>query len=232
MIRLAPAPSLQDILKHSAGPACQNPAMDSQNPDRFVTVSPEILYFGTPVAVISTLNPDGTTNLAAMSSFWALGDRFMLGLTSYGRTGRNLARTPECVLNLPSPAEWEQVERLGHTTGRFPLTDYHLGAGIAHAKDKFGVSGFSPLASQIVAPLRAAECPVRSRRVDSRRTRQREKAVSFISRCSDCACMPIARSWTARTLVSTSMPGHRFSTFFRPYFGKCGRLGKSFRARY
>ena len=160
MIRLAPAPSLQDILKHSAGPACQNPAMDSQNPDRFVTVSPEILYFGTPVAVISTLNPDGTTNLAAMSSFWALGDRFMLGLTSYGQTGRNLARTPECVLNLPSPAEWEQVERLGHTTGRFPLTDYHLGAGIAHAKDKFGVSGFSPLASQIVAPLRAAECPV------------------------------------------------------------------------
>ena len=43
--------------------------------DQHVAISPEILYFGTPVAVISSLNADGTTNLAAMSSFWALGDR-------------------------------------------------------------------------------------------------------------------------------------------------------------
>lgn len=134
--------------------------MNSQNQDRFVPVSPEVLYFGTPVAVISTVNPDGTTNLAAMSSFWALGDRFMLGLTSFGQSGCNLARTSECVLNLPSPAEWEHVERLGHTTGRFPLTDYHRSAAIVHAKDKFAVSGFSPLASELVVPLRAAECPV------------------------------------------------------------------------
>jgi flavin reductase (DIM6/NTAB) family NADH-FMN oxidoreductase RutF len=34
------------------------------------TIEPTILYFGTPVALISTLNPDGTANLAPMSSAW------------------------------------------------------------------------------------------------------------------------------------------------------------------
>jgi flavin reductase (DIM6/NTAB) family NADH-FMN oxidoreductase RutF len=41
--------------------------------DEFVAILPEILYFGTPVAIISSLNRNGTTNLAAMSSFWAQG---------------------------------------------------------------------------------------------------------------------------------------------------------------
>lgn len=129
-------------------------------PDRFVAISPEILYFGTPVAVISSLNSDGTTNLAAMSSFWALGDRLVLGVTRFGQTWANLERSPECVLNMPSPREWQFVERLGHTTGRAELTDYHRKAGIMYAEDKFEVSGFTPMASERVAPLRAAECPV------------------------------------------------------------------------
>jgi flavin reductase (DIM6/NTAB) family NADH-FMN oxidoreductase RutF len=94
--------------------------------DEFVVISPEILYFGTPVAVISSLNHDGTTNLAAMSSFWALGDRLMLGLTRFGQTWANLERWPECVLNMPSPREWSHVERLGRTTGRSQLTDYDV----------------------------------------------------------------------------------------------------------
>src|SRR5215475_8100490 len=128
--------------------------------DDFVVIDPDVLYFGTPVAVISTLNPDGSTNLAAMSSFWALADRFVLGLTAYGQTGTNLARCGECVLNFPSPREWKMVERLGHTTGRRDLTDYHRAAGITFAYDKFAISGFAPLPSEIVAPLRTAECPL------------------------------------------------------------------------
>lgn len=213
MIKLADQGSLQNILKHDARPPCQTAPMNSQIPDHFVTVSPEILYFGTPVAVISTLNPDGTTNLAAMSSFWALGDRFMLGLTSYGQTGPNLARTSECVLNLPSPAEWKQVERLAHTTGRFPLTDYHRSVGIVHAKDKFGASGFSPLASQIVLPLRAAECPVQiEARVRGQNTHPMVRVVSSTLKCRDCAYTPLAQSWTRRALGSTSIPGRHFST--------------------
>jgi flavin reductase (DIM6/NTAB) family NADH-FMN oxidoreductase RutF len=41
---------------------------------------PAILYFGTPVVLISTLNFDGTPNLAPMSSAWWLGHHGMLGL--------------------------------------------------------------------------------------------------------------------------------------------------------
>ena len=37
--------------------------------EAFKAVEPKILYFGTPVALISSLNEDGTTNLAPMSSF-------------------------------------------------------------------------------------------------------------------------------------------------------------------
>ncbi|MEA2222773.1 MAG: hypothetical protein QOH83_1149 [Solirubrobacteraceae bacterium] len=41
---------------------------------------PPILYFGTPVVLISTENEDGSPNLAPMSSAWWLGRRCMLGL--------------------------------------------------------------------------------------------------------------------------------------------------------
>ena len=46
----------------------------------FRTIEPKILYFGTPVALISSQNEDGSTNLAPISSFWALGWTAMLGL--------------------------------------------------------------------------------------------------------------------------------------------------------
>ena len=39
-----------------------------------LTIEPSILYVGTPVALLSTVNEDGTVNLAPMSSAWALGD--------------------------------------------------------------------------------------------------------------------------------------------------------------
>jgi flavin reductase (DIM6/NTAB) family NADH-FMN oxidoreductase RutF len=31
---------------------------------------PAVLYFGTPVVLVSTMNEDGTTNVAPMSSCW------------------------------------------------------------------------------------------------------------------------------------------------------------------
>lgn len=62
---------------------------------------PNILYFGTPVVLISTLNADGTANLAPMSSAFWLGWRGVLGLANSSQTAQNLLRTRECVLNLP-----------------------------------------------------------------------------------------------------------------------------------
>jgi flavin reductase (DIM6/NTAB) family NADH-FMN oxidoreductase RutF len=45
-------------------------------------IEPKILYFGSSVVLISTINEDGTPNLAPMSSAWWLNQSCMLGLSS------------------------------------------------------------------------------------------------------------------------------------------------------
>jgi flavin reductase (DIM6/NTAB) family NADH-FMN oxidoreductase RutF len=64
------------------------------------TIQPNILYFGTPVVLISTLNEDGSANLAPMSSAWWLNQSCMLGMSSKSQTVQNLLRERQCVLNL------------------------------------------------------------------------------------------------------------------------------------
>lgn len=124
------------------------------------TLEPAILYFGTPVVLISTVNEDGGINLAPMSSVFWLGWRCMLGLAAGSKTTQNLLRTRECVLNLPSVAQADAVDRLALTTGSDPVPAAKRGRGYRHVKDKFGLAGFTPQASQTVAPPRVHECPV------------------------------------------------------------------------
>lgn len=125
-----------------------------------VTSEPAILYFGTPVVIISSLNDDGSANLAPMSSAFWLGWRCMLGLGAASQTARNLQRTRECVLNLPSQHEVGHVDRLALTTGANPVPRVKAARGYRHVHDKFAVAGLTPLASQTVAPPRVRECPV------------------------------------------------------------------------
>jgi flavin reductase (DIM6/NTAB) family NADH-FMN oxidoreductase RutF len=125
----------------------------------FRTIEPKILYFGTPVALISSLNEDGTTNLAPISSFWALGWTLMLGLLDETKTADNLAQHAECVINLPSPCMWQQVEKLAPLTGKNPVPEIKA-KQFRFEKDKFAAAGLTPLASEIVKPSRAAECPI------------------------------------------------------------------------
>jgi flavin reductase (DIM6/NTAB) family NADH-FMN oxidoreductase RutF len=124
------------------------------------TIEPTILYFGTPVALISTLNPDGTPNLAPMSSAWWLGWSCMLGLGQMGQTSDNLIRTRECVINLPSEDQVSMVDRRALTTGKDPVPDKKLSWGYRYEGDKFGVSGFTAMPSVQVGPPRVKECPV------------------------------------------------------------------------
>ena len=124
------------------------------------TIDPTILYFGTPVALISSTNEDGTPNLAPMSSAWWLGWSCMLGLGQMGQTSRNLERTRECVINLPSVDMVSHVDRLAMTTGRDPVPEKKLGWGYRHEADKFGLAGLTPQPSLIVTPPRVLECPV------------------------------------------------------------------------
>jgi flavin reductase (DIM6/NTAB) family NADH-FMN oxidoreductase RutF len=124
------------------------------------SIEPPILYFGTPVVLISTLNEDGSSNLAPMSSVFWLGWRCMLGLAASSKTTQNMLRSGECVLNLPSVNEVEAVNRLALTTGSDPVPAFKLSKGYRHEADKFGVAGLTPMASETVAPLRVQECPV------------------------------------------------------------------------
>jgi flavin reductase (DIM6/NTAB) family NADH-FMN oxidoreductase RutF len=129
------------------------------NEPEFLTIEPKILYFGTPVALVSSLNEDGSTNLAPMSSFWALGWTLMLGVLDETKTRENLARHPECVVNLPSPELWPNVEKLAPLTGKFPVPAIKA-KQFRYEADKFGAAGLTRLASDAVRPARARECPV------------------------------------------------------------------------
>lgn len=124
-------------------------------------IEPGILYFGTPVVLISTINGDGSPNLAPMSSVFWLGWRGILGLAAASCTTRNLIRTRDCVLNLPSAALAGMVDRLALTTGSDPVPEGKQVRGYRFEPDKFGVSGFTQVASETVAAPGVRECPVR-----------------------------------------------------------------------
>lgn len=122
-------------------------------------VHPQILYFGTPVVLLTTLNRDGTTNITPMSSAWALGNRIVLGLGEGGQGLANLRHHGECVVNLPSPELWSQVEALAHLTGADPIPASKQGM-FRFQPDKFGAAGLTPVPSHNVRPFRIAECPL------------------------------------------------------------------------
>lgn len=124
-----------------------------------VTISPKILYFGTPVVLLSTCNEDGTANLAPMSSAWALGQRIVLGIGAEGQSAANLRERPELVVNIPSPELWPAVERLAPLTGRHPVPESKRGT-FRFEPDKFGAAGLRPEPAELVSPPRVAECPL------------------------------------------------------------------------
>jgi flavin reductase (DIM6/NTAB) family NADH-FMN oxidoreductase RutF len=124
------------------------------------TIDLKVLYFGTPVVLISTRNADGTANLAPMSSAWWLGEQCMLGMNTSSQTTRNLLRERECVLNLPSSDLVDRVDRLALLTGSPTMTPHKIEKGYRYEPDKFGAADLTPLAADLVdAPL-VAECPI------------------------------------------------------------------------
>ncbi len=121
---------------------------------------PAILYFGTPVVLISTTNEDESFNLAPMSSAWWLGQRCVLGLGAGSKTTQNILRTGECVLNLPDDQMAAQVDRIARTTGSDPVPEGKARRGYRYVGDKFAWAGLTPVRSLTVGAPRALECPV------------------------------------------------------------------------
>ncbi|MFG2222271.1 flavin reductase family protein [Streptomyces sp. NPDC048644] len=122
-------------------------------------IEPSILYFGTPVVLLSTENQDGSFNLAPISSAWALGRTVVIGLGRDGQTAHNLGSRPDLVISLPAPAQWPAVERLAPLTGRNPVPAAKA-AGFRFEPDKFAAAGLTCAPSQLVRPPRVAECPL------------------------------------------------------------------------
>ncbi|SFD39392.1 NADH-FMN oxidoreductase RutF, flavin reductase (DIM6/NTAB) family [Bacillus sp. OV194] len=124
------------------------------------SITPKILYYGTSVVLLTTLNEDRTVNISPISSSWALGNCILLGIGLGGKAIENLERTPECVLNIPDASLWEQVERLAPYTGKDPVPPYKQELGFTYKKDKFTEAGFTSTSSISVQPERIAECPL------------------------------------------------------------------------
>lgn len=125
-----------------------------------IAIEPAILYFGTPVVLIGTVNEDGSHNLAPMSSAFWLGWRCVLGLGSASKTSQNIMRTRECVLNLPSVDAVGAVNRLALTTGTDPVPETKMRRGYRFEKNKFSIAGLTPLRAETVSAPRVRECQV------------------------------------------------------------------------
>jgi flavin reductase (DIM6/NTAB) family NADH-FMN oxidoreductase RutF len=146
-----------DTMTSSPGPG--TPVAASAQTASRVTVTPNILYFGTPVVLLSTENDDGSVNLSPMSSAWALGQVVVLGLGVEGQGARNLRSRPDLVISLPSPQQWPAVERLAPLTGRNPVPESKRGS-FRFEPDKFAAAGLRPELSELVRPPRVADCPM------------------------------------------------------------------------
>lgn len=191
-------------------------------------IQPNILYFGTPIVLLTTLNEDDTTNITPMSSAWALGNRVVLGLGAGGKGHENLLRHGECVVNLPDPPLWKQVEALAPLTGRNPVPAYKQ-ARFRYEKDKFHTAGLSPVPSTNVKPDRIGECPL-----------QMEACVKDVRTIGDGVAFSIieVEVLVVHAHADIVVGDHhvdpaRWSPLiynFRHYFGLGEALGKTFRA--
>lgn len=122
-------------------------------------IEPSVLYVGTPVYLVGTRNPDGTTNLAPASSHFSLGRTIVLGLEEGGQSLDNVRRHPEVTVNFPAASQWQHVERLARVTGKDPVPQDKLPA-YEFEPDKFGRAGLTPVESDLVSPQRVAEVPL------------------------------------------------------------------------
>jgi flavin reductase (DIM6/NTAB) family NADH-FMN oxidoreductase RutF len=126
---------------------------------RHESIWPAILYFGTPVALITTLNANGTPNIGPMSSAWALGYIVVMGWETTAHTLANLERERECVINLPDSALVERVEALAPLTGN-DSPPAHKADKFRFEPRKFAAAELTEQESETVRPPRIAECPL------------------------------------------------------------------------
>lgn len=214
----------------AARPTPRNTHRAPRNTDAHRVITPSILYFGTPVVVISSENEDGSPNLAPISSAWALGDVFVLGLGASGHTVRNLRARPELVLNFPSPEQWPQVESLALLTGANPVPA-DKPVGCRFEPDKFAAAGWHPAPSETVRPPRIAECPAQLEATVSSLRQDASDDFVIVEAKVQCVHVDPAIVIDGTSHIDTAAWSPLIYNF-RHYFGLGPRLGKASRAEY
>lgn len=108
-----------------------------------------------PIALASTIDPDGRPNLSPFSFFNAFGANPPIVIFSPARRGRdnttkhtyhNVKAVPEVVINVVTHA---MVEQVSVASGEF-----------AEGVNEFGKSGLTPVPAEKVRPFRVKESPV------------------------------------------------------------------------
>lgn len=201
-----------------------------------IVIKPSVLYVGTPVVLITSLNPDGTTNISPMSSAWALLDRIVLGLTSTSKGRENAMRERQLVLNFPSPDLWPKIEALAPTTGRNPVPLHKEKIGYRFESDKFDIADFTPQAADLVRPLRIAECPIQ---IEAEVVASHEPGGEWPSERPEAFRIIEVKAVRVHAHRDIVVPGtHHIDTnrwspllyVFRHYFGIGPDLGRTFKA--
>lgn len=123
-------------------------------------ISPAILYWGTPVLLITSENEDGSHNICAISSVFWLGHRCILGFGAGSKTPQNIIRTGQCVVNLPDETMTNPVNALATTTGTEHPSPSKISRGYRFVKDKWACAGLTPQPADFVRPGKIKECPV------------------------------------------------------------------------
>ncbi|HET6555242.1 MAG TPA: flavin reductase family protein [Dyella sp.] len=199
-------------------------------------IHPSILYFGTPVVLITTRNPNGSTNITPMSSAWALADRVVIGLSGGGQGLANLQREGECVLNLASEQLCDAVERMAPTTGRPIVPAWKRDAGYRHEADKFGLAGLHTAPSVTVDAPRIAECPLQ---LEARLLMAIERPLQTWRNSAGGYVMAELKVLRVHAHDDVTVPGsnhidpRRYQPLFylfRHYVGRGRALGKTFKA--
>jgi flavin reductase (DIM6/NTAB) family NADH-FMN oxidoreductase RutF len=204
----------------------------SSGADIHAGISPTILYFGTPIALVTTLNADGSPNIGPMSSVWALGYTVVMGWERTAHTLANLERERECVINLPDDTLVGQVETLAPLTGSNPPAP-HKADRFRFEPRKFDAAGLTEQESETVKPPRIAECPLQ---LETRITAIHEPATR-----PDGSYFRIAEAQVQQVhaLSRIVKPGtshvdpdrwHPLLYVFRHYFSTGRELARSFRA--
>ena len=110
-------------------------------------------------AVVSTVNADRSPLLSEVVSVFIHGLRLTVDLPRHSATAKNLARTGECVVNLPDAETVTAIDRLTQAVTSI-AGNVDTNTSRAVIGGDFAPAHMTLLPSEVVSAWRALECPV------------------------------------------------------------------------